>query len=374
MKNYLMLIPLLGTLILLLLFPEPVIMATRTGVLAWADKVVPALFPFLVLTSLMTHYQLPQMLGRLLTPLFKNVLHISPITFFIMLMSTLSGNPSGARLAKEYYDEGALTKKEFRGLLYFCNFASPLFIIGTTGVVLYESQRVGYLLLFAHLIGSLAVFICCYPLLKSKNAAPVQIIRFPKEPFSQLLLAAIEQATATLVRIGGIIVFFYIMTEVMQLVQLYELLSLLLAPLLQLLQIDNASPIFSGMVEFTQGVLKLSTHQSPLNLQLALTAFIISFAGLSVHTQVLLFSKGADFKYLTYVLYRTLHGWASALIVLFMWRFFLTDISDVFLPAEQEILAQSFTVLPFTLGIIGFYFILKVLGIGRKTIYKLEKL
>lgn len=360
MKNYLILLPLLGALVLLLLFPEPVIMATRTGILAWADKVVPALFPFLVLTSLMTHYQLPQMLGKLLAPVFKNVLHISPITFFIMFMSTLSGNPSGARLAKEYYDEGALTKQEFRGLLYFSNFASPLFIIGTTGVVLYESQRVGYLLLVAHLMGSLAVFIGCYPLLKSKNSDRVQVIRFPKEPFSQLLLSAIEQATATLVRIGGIIVFFYIMTEVMQLVQLYELLENLLAPLLNILNIDNAGPLFSGMMEFTQGVFKLSSHNAPLNLRLAITAFIISFAGLSVHTQVLMFAKGSDFKYRTYVLYRTLHGWGSALIVLFMWRFFLTDISDVFLPAEAEILASSFTFLPFTIGIIGFYFLLQV--------------
>ena len=106
MKNYLKALPLFAALILLLLFPAPVLNATRTGLLAWADKVVPALFPFLVLTSLMTSFQIPQMIGKILSPLFKHILKISPISFFIMLMSVLSGNPSGARMAKEYYDGG----------------------------------------------------------------------------------------------------------------------------------------------------------------------------------------------------------------------------------------------------------------------------
>lgn len=352
---------LLATLILLLLFPAPVLGATRTGVLAWADKVVPALFPFLILTSLMTYYQLPQMLGKVLNPFFRHVLKISPITFFIMFMSFIAGNPSGARVAKKYYDDGAITQKEFRGLLYYCNFASPLFIIGTIGALLYESPQVGYLLLFAHLVGSLAVFICCYPLLKTKDFNRAEAIHFPERPFSELLLEAIETAVHTLMKIGGIIVFFYIVTEALHLVRIYELLAIALAPLLGFLQIDNAGPLFSGMVEFTQGVFKINASYFPLNLQLALTAFIVSFAGLSVHTQVLLFSKGANFKYGAYLMFRSLHGWASALIVLFSWRFFLQDVSDVFLPLSREN-GPAFSFLPFTLGIIGFYFLLRLYG------------
>ena len=373
MKNYLKIIPLLAALILLLLFPEPVIRATYTGVLAWADKVVPALFPFLVLTSLMAYYQVPQIIGKVLTPLFGNILHISPITFFIMLMSFVSGNPSGARMAREYFEKGDLSKKEFRGLLYYCNFASPLFIIGTTGILLYDSPRVGYLLLFAHLMGSLAVFICCYPALKTIGRPKAQAITFPDRPFAELLLDSIETATATLVKVGGIITFFYIMTEIINLIQIYRFINVFFAPLLALLQVDNAGPILSGMIEFTQGVFKISDYGFSFPQQLAFTAFIISFAGLSVHTQVYMFAKGSGFKYPAYLLYRTLHGWASALIVLFGWHFFLTDVADVFLPAEPEILRRSFCFLPFTLAIIGFYFFLRVMQYLPK-LYRLRLL
>ena len=194
----------------------------------------------------------------------------------------------------------------------------------------------------------------------------VQPIVFPTLPFSKLLMDAIENATATLVRVGGIIVFFYIMTEIMQLVRLYHLLNLIFAPFLGLLNIENAGPLFSGMMEFTQGVFKINAHDLPLGLQLALTAFIVSFAGLSVHTQVLMFAEGSEFRYLKYLLYRTLHGWASALIVLFSWHFFLNDLSYVFSPAEGEIMNRSFSFLPFTLAIIGFYFLLQAAGAIKK--------
>ena len=73
--------------------------------LVWAEKVVPSLFPFFVLTRLMIYYQVPQLIGKLLTPLFKSLLHLSPITFFVMFLSMISGNPSGSKMARDYYDQ-----------------------------------------------------------------------------------------------------------------------------------------------------------------------------------------------------------------------------------------------------------------------------
>ena len=117
----------------------------------------------------MIYYQVPQLIGKLLAPLFKYLLYLSPITFFVMFLSLISGNPSGSKMARDYYDQHLISLKEMKGLMYFCNFSSPLFIIGTVGVVLYQSTRIGYLLLMVHLLGSLAVFIGCYPLLRSKE-------------------------------------------------------------------------------------------------------------------------------------------------------------------------------------------------------------
>ena len=99
MKKIMNSVVLLAFLIILLLQPAPIIAATKTGFVTWAEKVVPSLFPFFVLTRLMIYYQVPQLIGKLLTPLFKSLLHLSPITFFVMFLSMISGNPSGSKMA-----------------------------------------------------------------------------------------------------------------------------------------------------------------------------------------------------------------------------------------------------------------------------------
>ena len=364
MKNNFKILCLILTLILLLLFPEPVITSTKTGLFIWADKVIPSLFPFFVLTRLMIHYQVPQLIGIILSPLFKHILHISPITFFIMLMSVISGNPAGAKMAREYYDQKLISKREFQGLLYFCNFSSPLFILGTIGVILYQSSQVGYLLLASHLLGSLVVFICCYPYLKNKNSEHELRIKQPMQDFSAILIDSIESTIQTLIRVGGIIMFFYIVSAVFNILTVFESLNLLLAPVLLFSNISTLEPLFSGILEFTQGVSKIAEADIPLNLQLAMTAFVVSFVGLSIHTQIFMFAKDSGISYLKYLMFRVMHGWASALIVLFGWRFFLTDVQDVFLPESilpyGGVVEWTFYSFPMiTVGFMGIYFLLK---------------
>jgi len=362
MKNNLKICSLIFVLIILLIFPEPIITATKTGLFTWADKVIPSLFPFFVLTRLMIHYQVPQLIGKLLAPIFKYLLHISPITFFIMLMGLISGNPSGAKMAREYYDQKLISKQEFQGLLYFCNFSSPLFIIGTIGVVLYESSKVGYFLLASHLLGSLAVFICCYPYFKNKQGANKVEIKVPSQPFSVLLIDSIESSIQTLIRVGGIIMFFYIISATLNVIHIIEGLNLLLAPLLSASNIGNIDPLFSGILEFTQGVTKVSSTALPFYIQLTLTAFIVSFAGLSVHTQVFMFASDVDLSYPKYLGFRILHGWASALIILFSWQFVFTDLQDVFAPIGNSNPTALSLLVPITLGIFGFYFLLRLIN------------
>ena len=370
MKNNLKICTLIFVLIILLIFPGPIIAATKAGILTWADKVIPSLFPFLVLTQLMIHYQVPQLIGKLLAPIFKYLLHISPITFFIMLMGLISGNPSGAKMARDYYDQKLISKQEFKGLLYFCNFSSPLFIIGTIGVVLYESSKIGYFLLASHLIGSLAVFICCYPYLKNKQGENQVNIKVPTHPFSAILIDAIENSIQTLIRVGGIIMFFYIISAALNIIQLIDLLNILLAPLLSALNIGNIEPLFSGILEFTQGVTKIASADLPFYIQLTLTAFIVSFAGLSVHTQVFMFANGVGLSYSKFLSFRILHGWASALIVLFSWQWFFSGSQDVFAPTTSADSPTLSLMIPITIGIFGFYFLLKLIIYSKSTIYK----
>ena len=360
MKKIMNSVVLLAFLIILLLQPAPIIAATKTGFVTWAEKVVPSLFPFFVLTRLMIYYQVPQLIGKLLTPLFKSLLHLSPITFFVMFLSMISGNPSGSKMARDYYDQHLISAKEMEGLMYFCNFASPLFILGTVGVVLYQSTTIGYLLLIAHLLGSIAVFICCYPLLRSKETIRQVTVQFPNQSFSAILIDCIESSLQTLIRVGGIIVFFYIVSEAFNIIHLIEWFDQLLAPILSSMNINTIEPFFAGLLEFTQGVTKVASASFPFKTKLILTAFIVSFTGLSIHTQTFMFAKNLNVSYIKYLFMRCVHGISSALIVLFGYQY-LEQTDDVFLQVGFHPLFILNPFVKLTLGFMISYLILKPL-------------
>ncbi|MGL4335445.1 MAG: nucleoside recognition domain-containing protein, partial [Turicibacter sp.] len=244
MKNIMKSVVLVLFLIVLLLYPAPIIEAVKVGLLTWVEKVIPALFPFFVLTRLMIYFQLPQMLGKILSPLFKHVLKISPITFFIILMSLISGNPSGPKLAVDYYEKNLISERETRGIFYFCNFASPLFIIGTIGVVLYSSTAIGYLMLFAHFVGAIVVFILCYPYFKTNTSTSIAI-QFPTQSFAEILIDCIENSIQTLLRVGGIIVFYYILTATLQIIQVVSIFDSVLLPLLPIGTLPTTEPLIA---------------------------------------------------------------------------------------------------------------------------------
>ena len=359
MKNIMKSVVLLLFLVLLLLYPAPIIASTKTGLLTWAEKVVPALFPFFVLTRLMIYYQVPQMIGKLFAPIFKSVLKISPLSFFVMFMSFISGNPSGPKMAREYYDKHLISERELTGLLYFCNFSSPLFIIGTIGVVLYQSTQIGYLLLTSHLLGSITVFILCYPYFKTTSSKTLNI-EYPTQSFATILIDCIESSIQTLLRVGGIIVFFYIVSEAFNIIHLIEWFYQLLAPILSSMNINTIEPFFAGLLEFTQGVTKVASASFPFKTKLILTAFIVSFTGLSIHTQTFMFAKNLNVSYIKYLFMRCVHGISSALIVLFGYQY-LEQTDDVFLQVGFHPLFILNPFVKLTLGFMVSYLILKPL-------------
>ena len=369
MKNIMKSVILLAFLAILLLQPAPIIAATKTGFLTWADKVIPSLFPFFVLTRLMVYYQVPQLIGKLLAPLFKYLLHLSPITFFVMLMSMISGNPSGSKMARDYYDQRLISDREMEGLMYFCNFSSPLFILGTVGVVLYQSTTIGYLLLIAHLVGSLTVFLACYPLLRNKHALSQVKIQLPTQSFSSILIDCIEGSLQTLIRIGGIIVFFYIISEALTIIHFTSFISTLTSPLLTSINLSSADPLIAGILEFTQGVTKVSQSSASLQIKLILTAFIVGFTGLSVHTQSFMFAKNLKIPYFKYLMMRILHGTTSSIIMVLLSKTYLLENIHVFAPIEPSTYPLPHPTISITLFLLATLIIKKVLSLLKQTFF-----
>ena len=103
--------------------------------------------------------------------------------------------------------------------------------------------------------------------------------------------------------VGGFITIFYLVTEVLSVLNIISFISKILASVLSFTHISEQeiSAILFGLTEVTHGVKDLST----LGLNLAPTICgLISFSGISIIMQSMTFLKQAKIKTRTFVIFK----------------------------------------------------------------------
>ena len=119
------------------------------------ETVIPALFPFLVLSRLLLESRAASALGLLLRPYTRLLGLHSPKAPAAMLCGVLGGFAGGAKAVDVLYRTGELTAAE-AALLLVCTIGSgPGFVVSSVGALMLGSAGAGWLLLGAQLGASL---------------------------------------------------------------------------------------------------------------------------------------------------------------------------------------------------------------------------
>lgn len=271
MKHLVLLPLLLLTLVGLLLNPNVSAQACRDALTLCAQTVIPSLFPFFVLSSLLVSGggdAFSALLGGLMRPLFG----LGGAGASALALGLLGGYPVGARTVAELYDTGTLEKSEAERLLGFCNNAGPGFILGICGGAVLHSSRAGLYLYLVHAAGAMltGILFCrdlprCGALYrKTTQSADVA-------PFASLFSAAVRGALAGILNVCAFVVLFLV------------LLRLLAAALPAAVSASVLYPLLLGFVELTNGV----TALSPTRGGFICCAVLLAWGGLSVHAQTL---------------------------------------------------------------------------------------
>ncbi len=92
----------------LLLFPQIAAESARSGLLLWYHSVLPVIFPFLFLSSMMIRIIHAEDIPKTLTRPFMRLFGCSPYGAFVILAGFLCGLPVGAKLTSELYREKKL--------------------------------------------------------------------------------------------------------------------------------------------------------------------------------------------------------------------------------------------------------------------------
>lgn len=139
---------------ILLIFPKETVPCAYEGLVQWATRMVPTLFPFMMMSSLMIYTGADSYLTRLLSPVLKPLFSCSANGFYVVFMGFLCGFPMGAKSACDLLLQKKITKNEAQYLLSFCNNVSPAYLFG---IVLPMIQSCGYTKKLPVLFGSCGI-------------------------------------------------------------------------------------------------------------------------------------------------------------------------------------------------------------------------
>ena len=308
----------------LMLWPKEAMEAARDGLTLCANVIVPSLFPFFVLSSLVVELGLAGYLGKLLEGVMRPLFRVGGACASAVALGFIGGYPVGARTALSLYQKGMCTRTEAQRLLAFCNNSGPAFILGVVGAGVFASSRAGVLIYLAHAAASVCVGVLFRFYGREKGGAEghappcIRVTSFPAA-----FTTAVRDSFFSTLNICAFVVFFTVVIRLLTLsgllTGLADGLGLLLAPL----GLDAlwSRRLLTGALELTSGVSTLMGEGS-LTGRLSMAAFLLGWAGLSVHCQVLSFLGESDLSPRTYLLGKFLHGIFSAFFTAVLARMF----------------------------------------------------
>ena len=115
---------------LLLIFPAQSIVYSTRGLELWFQKMIPSLFPFMILSGFMIRSGISVRIGQLLQPILGIFFPLSSQMLYVIFMGFLCGFPVGAKIVTELLEKEEITLKEATYLLSFCNNIGPLYLLG----------------------------------------------------------------------------------------------------------------------------------------------------------------------------------------------------------------------------------------------------
>lgn len=309
----------------LVLYPTQSMNAGRQGLQLCANVIIPSLFPFFVLSSLVVELGMARYLGQALEGLMWPLFRVGGSGASALVLGLVGGYPVGAQTAISLYEKGLCSKEETQRLLAFCNNSGPAFIFGVVGAGVFGSGAIGLLLYLAHMTASLCVGLLFR--FYGGNGSPSANCRskphFQTTCFYTALTASIKNSFTSALNICAFVVFFSVVIRLLFLCGVMGAAADALACMLAPVGFDQAlaRQLLTGFLEISSGVTSLSADGS-LSGQVSMAAFMLGWAGLSVHCQVLSFLGDRGLSPRTYLTGKALHGILSALFTAALTRLF----------------------------------------------------
>lgn len=269
--------------VMILIYPSQSLAFACNGLNLWFQKMIPALFPFMVLSGIMIRMNLTDSFIKLLKSFLQPVFRVSSNCLYTVFVGFLCGFPMGAGVAAQLYERNMITRKEADFLLSFCNNIGPVYfltfalpVIGTDKILPCLFGMYGIPLLYGILLRYTLYKndISCNTLsLKSSPAA---------SGFLQALDESVMSSLTNITKLGGYMIFFNLLNIIPSLFIDSQLLK----------------SVISAFFEITGG-LRLLSDTVP-----AISLCLLTFGGLSCIAQTNSMIQSAGLSLKKYVIHK----------------------------------------------------------------------
>lgn len=286
-KSYSWLIAVI-VIVLIISFPDISSIGVSRGLLISANVIIPSLFPFMVFVLMLIKSEI-HIKNRILNNILYTVFGHNFDMFFVFVLSLIGGYPIGARLVNEMLMQKKIDNKTANIMLMYCVNAGPAFIVSVVGSGVFNSQKIGFVLLLSHITASILIAIFCGRNLKKLNCE-YQVHNESVKPVSQIFVESVADACGAMLSICCFVILFSAINSYLDF--FFGSMSIL--------------KYISYFTEVTSAVIKTKN--------IFFISFLLGFSGLSIWCQVFAMSKGAQINILRFCFGRIMHGTISVVI------------------------------------------------------------
>ena len=269
--------------------------SVNDAVILWLTKVFPSLFIMFIINDLIINSHILDNLCNLISPLFNKIYNVSGTSLECFLLCIFSGTPSSAYIIKEMLQNNSIHESDANKLISFTFFSNPLFLYNILSISF--NKFITLKIIIIHYLTNLLIGLF---FIKNKSTTNnIKIKKINNTSIINLIPKSISKSFNTLLMILGTITFYMIISNYL----------LKIIPLNILGEV-----ILRGILEITQSLNILPNLNILSIIKEILALAIISFGGLSIHTQILNIISDTNIKYRNFLIGRILHVLFSTLL------------------------------------------------------------
>lgn len=312
MKRILLSVLIIILILEILMFPKEAMNYASIGITLWLNNMIPALFPFMVISGLIVQLNLVPYIIGLLHPVLHKLYHTNLYCEYTIVMGFLCGYPMGAVIVRDLLAQKQITPKQAEFLLSFCNNIGPVFFCSLV-LPIFETKYHPLLLAGMYGIPLLYGLFLRYTFYQKafiqtnttyRNKMDKNLSSSDNTAFAKAFTDSLNRAVETALLLGACMIFF----NMLRFLPMHFIQNNLLA-----------QGISSWLLE-ANGALFLTKDFYKMGLKMTSLLLIpfLSIGGLSCLCQTASILSGTNYNFIKYIMHKVIQ-WLLWLFITLLW-------------------------------------------------------